>query len=461
MANNPIHDNRKSQGKDRIAPGPTGAVILGSLPEMARKGMVSFYLDLWRQYGDIARVKMGPMVIHQLIQPEHIHHVLVQNIDNYPKGFSHDKLRVALGYGLLTSEGDLWRRQRRLMAPTYTPRGVARFANIMLDATEEMIARWHTSYKQSDRLSINQEMMRLTMSVISRSMFGIDISHSFARAGQSLIEILEFTAKRTMAFIDPPLFLPTPGNQRYKKALSTIDNFIYDIIHKRRDQAPSDDLLNLLMNVRDEETGLLMDEKQLRDEVLITFFAGHETTALLLTWVWYLLSKHPDIEEKLHNELMQVLGGRMPTLEDIPQLSYTRMIIDETLRLYSPVAIIARDPLNDDIIDGFHIPAGSLITLTPYITHRHPDYWHNPEEFNPDRFLPDQERNRPKFSYYPFGSGPRICLGMHFALLEAVLVVADVAQQYRLRRIAGPEIKPEFVGTLRPSMDVGMTLEQR
>jgi cytochrome P450 len=450
-----------STPKTRVAPGPKGTAFLGSVPEMVRKGMVPFYVDLWRTYGDIVRIKMGPMVIHQLVNPEHVRHVLVQNMDNYPKGFSHDKLRVALGYGLLTSEGDLWRRQRKLMSPTYTPRGVARFAEIMVDSTEQMLSRWHTGFQQGKKLIVNQEMMRLTMSVISRSMFGMDISQSFALAGQALINILEFTAQRTMAFIDPPLFIPTPGNRRYQQALSMIDRFIYDIIHQRHEQPPSDDLLSLLMTVRDDETGQLMDEKQLRDEVLITFFAGHETTALLLTWAWYLLANHPEEEEKLHYELDHVLGGRLPTLEDIPNLPYTRRVIDETLRLYSPVAILARDPQKDDEIDGYTIPAGSLITVTPYITHRHPDFWRDPEKFDPDRFAPELERERPKFAYYPFGGGPRICLGIHFALLEAVLVIADVAQRYRLRRIVGQEVSAEFVGTLRPSADVQMTLEER
>lgn len=442
-------------------PGPKGTAFLGSIPEVARKGLVPFYVDLWKQYGDIARVKMGPMVIHQVVHPEYVRQVLVQKIDNYPKGFSHEKLRLALGYGLLTSEGDLWQRQRKLMAPTYTPRGVTRFAEIMVDSTEQMLDRWQAGFTPGQTLVVNQEMMRLTMSVISRSMFGLDISQSFAQAGEALLNILEFAAQRTMAFIDPPLFIPTPANRRFKQALATIDGFIYGILRQRREQPPADDLLNLLMTARDEETNQPMDEKQLRDEVLITFFAGHETTALLLTWAWYLLAAHPEEEAKLHAELDQVLGGRPPTLEDLPRLVYTRRVVDETLRLYSPVAIMARDPREDDELCGYHIPKGSLMTVTPYITHRHPEFWEAPERFDPERFTPEQEQKRPKFAYYPFGGGPRICLGIHFALLEAVLVLADVAQRYRLRRLPGPEIQAEFMGTLRPEREVVMRMEER
>lgn len=446
----------------KLAPGPRGSMLLGNVPDARRLGMVPFYLQTWRDFGDIIRLKMGPMVIHQVVRPEHVRHVLVQNAANYPKGFSHDKLRVSLGYGILTSEGDLWARQRKLMQPTYTPKAVGQYADIMVDATEKMLQRWQAQRKSSEPLVVNQEMMRLTMSVISRSMFGLDISEEFAEAGQALINILDFTAARTMAMIDPPLFIPTPANRRYKQSIHTVDSLLYKIIRQRRQQPPGDDLLWLLMNAKDEETGQTMDEKQLRDEVLITFFAGHETTALLLTWTWYMLAGHPEVEETLHAELGQVLGGRPPALQDLSNLPYTRMVLDETLRLYSPVAIIARDPVADDEIDGYHIPAGSLMVVTPYITHRHPEYWSDPDAFDPQRFRPEEVEKRPRYAYFPFGAGARICIGMHFALLEGTLVLADVAQRYRLAALPGAKpLGTEYVGTLRPAGDLLMTLQPR
>ncbi|MGD8599321.1 MAG: cytochrome P450, partial [Anaerolineae bacterium] len=197
------------------------------------------------------------------------------------------------------------------------------------------------------------------------------------------------------------------------------------------------------------------------DEVLITFFAGHETTAQLLTWAWYLFSEHPVVEERFHTELEEKLGGRSPGVDDVEGLSYTRMVMDETLRLYSPVAIMARDAVADDTIDGYEVPAGTIITVGPYMTHRHPEFWERPLEFYPDHFAPEQVEARPRYAYYPFGAGPRICLGKHFALLEGALVLAEVGQRYRPRLVPGQEIKSQWSGTLRPDGPVMMVLEER
>ena len=442
----------------KVAPGPQGLPVVGSINELRRKGILDFYLDVWQAYGDVAQVQMGPMTIHQFIRPEHVQHILVRNRDNYIKGLSHDRLRVPLGQGILTAEGELWRRQRRLMSPTYTPRSVDQFAEIMIDATRQMLVRWQ-ALPVGRVVPINLEMMRLTMSVISRSMFTIDIGEEFAEAGQAIAFILEFAAKRTVTLIDPPLWLPTPMNRKLKKALETLDGFLYGIITQRRQQPPGDDLLSILMHARDEETGEAMSDKQLRDEVLITFFAGHETTAQLLTWTWYLLAEHPDVDKRYQDELAKVLGGRSPALEKVPALTYTRMIIDETLRLYSPVAMMARDAVEADEIDGYLIPAGSMVTLTPYITHRHPEFWDRPQAFYPEHFAPERVDARPRYAYFPFGAGPRICLGKHFALLEAALVLGEVGQRYRPRLVPGQEIGLRWSGTLRPDRDVLMTLE--
>jgi cytochrome P450 len=441
----------------KTAPGPRGNIILGNLPEVQRKGFLKFYLDAWRDYGDVARYQMGPMVIHSIVRPEHVQHVLVKNAENYHKGLSHDKLRIALGNGLLTSEGPFWSRQRRLMSPTYTPRGVNRFAEIMTSAAADLLGAW----QPGRTIAVNQEMMVLAMNVISRSMFGVDIGEKYADAGRALGYILEFAAARTMSIIDPPLFIPTPANNRLKWALRTIDDFLYGIIAERRAQPPGDDLLYLLMSARDEETGETMDEKQLRDEVLITFFAGHETTAQLFSWTAYMLDQHPQVESRLHAELEEVLGGRTPTLDDIPRLVYTRQVVDEVLRLYSPVAVTARDVIETDEIGGYEIPAGSMVMVAPYLTHRHPEFWETPLQFNPEHFTPEAVKARPRYAYYPFGAGQRTCLGMHFALLEAVLVLGEALQRYRFRLLPGQEIEPVFMGTLRPCGDIMMKLEAR
>ncbi len=450
-----------AQSSKRLAPGPNNKSLFGSVSNMRRNGILQFYYDTWKEYGDLIRYQIGPMTMHVLVQPEHIQYVLVKNTENFRKGRSHAKIRLALGSGLLTSEGPFWQRQRRLMSPTYTPKGVTRFATIMTDAAQQMLVRWQEAQRDGSSLKVNAEMMRLTMTIISRSMFGVDISEGYAEVSQALRFILEFASTRSLSFIDPPLWIPTPRNRRMNGALQTIDEFLYGVIAERRNNPDSDYLLTLLMQARDEETGEYMSEKQLRDEALITFFAGHETTAQLMTWIWYTLARRPDIEEKLHSELAAVLGGRTPTVEDVPNLVYTRRVIDETLRLYPPVAVTARDVEKEDEIGGYEIPAGSMTVLAPYLTHRHPDFWAHPETFDPDHFLPDQIAARPRYAYYPFGAGQRICLGMHFALLEAVLVLAEAAQRFNLRLTSGQDIHPVMVGVMRPSSDLWMTVEPR
>jgi cytochrome P450 len=434
--------------------------VVGSLFEFRRQGILDFWTNVWREHGDVAQVRMGPMTLIQFVRPEHIQEILVRKADRFIKGFSHDTLRLPLGSGILTAEGSLWRRQRRLMASTYTPKAVRRYADIMLDATDKMLARWR-AVPEGTALRINVEMMRLAMSVISRSVFTIDIGEDFAEAGKALATILDFANLRTISLVNPPLWVPTPLNRRLKWALDTIDAFLYGIIAERRSQPPGDDLLWSLMQARDEETGEGMSEKQLRDEVLITFFAGHETTAQLLTWAWYLLAKHPNVEMQFHAELDRALGGRPPGTDDIETLIYTRMIMEETLRLYSPVASMARDAIDDNEVDGYPVPAGSIVTLTPYITHRHPEFWAQPDGFYPEHFAPEAVQARPRYAYYPFGAGPRVCLGKHFALLEATLILAEVGQRYRLRLASDQPVGVRWSGTLRPDRDVLMTLESR
>ena len=412
-----------SQTAGKLAPGPRGLPVIGSIGALRAKGPFDFWFDLWREYGDVARAQMGPQTLMQFVRPEHVQHILVKNKDNYVKGMSHDTLRIPLGTGILTAEGELWRRHRRLMSPTYTPRAVQRFANIMLDATHKMLARWR-EIPTGSAVAVNLEMMRLTMSVISRSIFTVDIGEDFSEAGHALTQILDFASERSVSLLTLPLSVPTPGNRRMNRALATIDQFLYGIIDDRRKKPPGDDLLSLLMQMRDKETGEGMSEKQLRDEVLITFFAGHETTAQLLTWAWYLLSKHPEVEVQFHAELEEILGGRTPQAEDVEGLVYTRMIMDETLRLYSPVAIMARDALEDDEVGGYAVPAGCIVTVSPYMTHRHTEFWEHPLGFYPDHFAAEQVKTRPRYAYYPFGAGPRTCLGKHFALLEGALVLA-------------------------------------
>lgn len=444
------------------APGPRGLPWLGSALDMGSQGMIQFWENLWHAYGDVVRVQVGPITQHLIVRPEHIKHVLVDNAANYWKGIGMTKLKLSLGTGLFTNEGESWRRQRRLMQPPFTPRGVNQFGPTMIDAIERLLAGWHTEAPGAKTLDINQEMMNLAMSVIARTMFNVDVTKAAADAAIAFTYVLEFLSTKSMALIDLPRSVPTPSNVRFNRAMSTIDSFIRGIIQQRQAEAdPPQDLLTMLLSARDEETGQGMSEQQVRDEVITIFFAGHETTAQALTWTWFLLAQHPEAEAKLHAELAQVLGGRMPTLDDIPQLPYTRMVLDEAMRIYPPIWVFVRDAIADDEIGGYHIPAGSMIVFSQYITHRHPAYWEDPLSFEPERFSPERAKDRPRYAYFPFGGGPRVCIGKEFALLEGVLALAAIGQRYRLRLAPGQSIAPKMVGTLRPNGPVMMRLERR
>ena len=445
----------------RTAPGPRGKFLVGNLFDAREAGLLDYHVKAWRAHGDVVRFQMGPLTMLQVVRPEHIQQVMVSNAKNYVKGLSHENLRRTIGDGILTAEGEAWQRQRRLMQPTYTPKGVAQFADIMGDATRKLLAGWDARASVAP-VAINQEMMHVTMSVISRSMFGLDIGEHFKETGDGLRYLLQHVSERGLSSIDWPAWVPTESNRRLKNAVRVVDEFLYGVIRERRAHGLGEDLLSLLMTARDAETGEVMSEKQLRDEVLITFFAGHETTAQTLTWTWAMLAQHPDVEARLWDELARVLAGRSPTLDDIGALTYTRQVIDETLRLYSPVAVMARDAVAADVIGDYAVAPGNLILLLPFMTHRHPEFWENPDAFDPEHFAPERVKDRPRYAYVPFGAGPRTCLGMHFALMEAVLILAEIAQRYQIR-LADPnqELAFDWAGTLRPKGDLPMTLHAR
>lgn len=436
--------------------GPKGLPGIGSLLDFRREGALDFYHTLWQRYGDVASATIGPIKFVVVVRPEHIQHVLVKHPEKYIKGLSHEKLRVAIGNGILTLEGEKWYRQRKLMQPTYTPKNIKAFATIMTDESQNLIGRWQNQLSPDRVVDINQEMTKTTMKVISRTMFGLDMDENFREAARALITLLEYTSASTNSLIDMPLFIPTPGNQRLKHAKQVLREFLMGVIQARRTNGLSDDLLSMLMSSRDEETGNMMTDEQLHDEALITFFAGHETTASLLTWTWFLLSKHPEVEAKLHAELACVLKGRTPTLDDLPNLTYTRMVLDEALRLYSPVPLLARDAVEEDELAGYHIPKGTMVVAMPYATHRHPQYWQKPLEFYPEHFEAAAVAQRPRYAYFPFGSGQRICIGLHFAHMEAALILADVAQRFQLRLAQPNNGRLTYVGVARPKQPIMM-----
>lgn len=468
-----MQENQQKQATapaNRYPAGPRGLPVLGNLPAMQRAGMLPFYQKVWRDYGDLVHLRMGPLHQYLLVQPDHIRHLLVSNADNYCKGIGFRKLQLTLGNGLFLSEGELWRRQRRLMQPPFTHKGIQPFADDMIWATEKMLDRWHTAARQQATLDINVEMMRLAMRIIGRTMFSADIDEDALAAGAAFSYVLNFVSERSVTLLDVPMFIPTAANCRFHASMRLLTSYVHSIIAQRAAQgnaqpAERKDLLALLLEARDEETGRGMSEQQLHDEVMTIFFAGHETTAQALTWTWYLLAQHPQVEEQLHAELAQVLGGRNPTAADLLHLPYTRMVFQEAMRLYPPIVFFVRDAINHDEIGGYAIAPRSMMLLSPYLTHHHPGLWENPQQFDPERFrtatMQGIVEGRPHYAYFPFGGGQRTCLGDKFALMEGQMVLATIAQRYQLRLLPGFVAQPQAIGTLRPANGMPMQLQAR
>ena len=440
-------------------PGPRGLPVLGSALQMGRRNILSNYLELQRQYGDIIFVKLGPLNGYILCSPEYVHHVLVKNQKNYIKGIGYDGLRLLIGQGVLTSEGEVWRQQRRLMQPPFTPTAITQFADMMIEITQRLLDRWQPYAEQGQELVMDAEMLHLTMSIIGRAMFSIDLGEESTEVGAAFEGAFGFIPSRGGLAL--PLSLPLPAHRRFQDNLEVINHFIEARIAAGRRNPAQNDLLSMLLRARDEETGQALSATDLRDEAVTLFFAGFETTARSLTWGWYLLAKHPEVQARLAAEADRVLQGRAPTIDDLFQLNYTRQVVDETLRLYPPTALLARQNVEADEIGGYPIPAGSMIILAPYLVQRYPGLWPDPERFDPERFTPQAAEARPKTAYIPFASGPRVCLGNNFALLEMVYAMSMAAGRYRLEMAEDEEIPFELVGTMRPTKPLRVKVQRR
>jgi cytochrome P450 len=414
------------------------------------------------EYGDVVYYRMGPMHVYLVNDPDGIKHVLQDNQRNYVKGIGYEALEPALGRGLLLSEGDFWRRQRRLAQPAFHRQRMAGLADVMAGSTSAMLERWSKNAVSGEPLDIAAEMMRLTLGIVSRTLLGFDVSGEADKIGQAMARALEETNRRALTPIRLDARLPTRRNLAFKRDIKTLDTVVYRIIEERRKRGgnvgPKGDLLDMFMEVRDEDTGESMNDKQLRDEVMTMFLAGHETTANLLAWTFMLLSKNPGIARKVRAEAEEVLGGRVPGFEDAGRLRYTAMVLEEALRLFPPAWVIAREALGDDEVCGYRVPKGSIIVLCSYVVHRLPKLWPNPEGFDPERFNPDTQPERHKYSYFPFGGGPRVCIGSGFAMMEAQLIVAMALSRYRLDLVPGHPIVLDPLITLRPKHGIRMTV---
>ena len=443
--------------KDEAAlpPGPRGLPVIGNALQMGGSD-VRRLLTLRETYGDIVHMKVGKMNAYVLFNPDHVHHVLVKNQKNYVKGMGYDGLRLMLGQGLVTSDGETWLQDRRLMGPFFTPAAVTRYNAMMVEVIQTMLDRWQSFADSGQVMDMDEEMMQLTMSIIGRAMFSIDLGNEMEEVGQALREAFAFIPSRTMSGGLLPLSLPLPSHRRFQHNMQVIDAFIASRIEQGRKQG-GEDILSILLKAQDNETGYQLSDRQLRDEVATLFFAGFETTARSLSWGWYLLSKHPAAAEKLAEEARRELKDGEPV--DVSKLRYSRKVVDETLRIYPPTAMLARQNVEEDAIGGYTIPPGSMIVLVPYFVHRYPGIWKDPETFDPERF--EDGGSHPKPAYIPFASGPRVCLGNSFALLEMVLTFSMASARYKFTRTETDEIVEEFAGTLRPNRTLWVKVDNR
>ena len=443
-------------------PGPGSRPPLDDLRTL-RDGPHAFLLQIARQYGDIVRYPVGPLAAYLVVHPDGVKHVLQDNAKNYSKDtFQYNLLSSITGRGLLTSDGDFWLRQRRLAQPAFHRQRIAGFAGLMTAYAEAMLARWEDFAARGEPIDVAAEMMHLALQIVGKALFSIEIGDAADELAQATLVVLDHIVGRARTFGMVPQWLPTPGNLRYRKALAVLEDAVNaTIAQRRRDPGNTADLLAMLMSARDAETGQGMSDRQLRDEMMTILIAGHETVASALAWTWYLLATDPAAEAKLHAELAAVLGGRTPQVDDLPDLRYTQAVFEEALRLYPPAWIITRKALADDEILGCRVPANALVVASPYVTHRQAATWADPEAFDPDRFSEVRAAGRPRFAYYPFGGGPRLCIGDQFAMTEAKLIIATFAQRCRLTRVPDHPIAVEPGVTLRPKYGLLMQIELR
>lgn len=393
--------------------------------------------------------------------PDKVKHIMQDNNKNYVKSSGYDALKNLLGNGLLTSEGDFWRKQRRLMQPAFHRDRLASFVKLYVDCAQELIEEWN-ELESGTEVDVSAAFMELTLKIVTRAMFSTDVGDAIEVVNREFDYANERLINRVTAPIPLPLWFPLPHVQKERKSYAAIKQVVIDIIEKRRSSTERyDDLLGMLMEVEDADTGEKMSNEQILDEVITIFLAGHETTAVALTWLFHCLDENPEVVDKLIEEEKLVLGGKNPTVENLRSLEYTKMALDETLRLYPPVWVIGRQSIGDDKLGEFDIPNNSNCLIPVYYIHRDPKFWDNPTAFIPERFTKENSKGRHKFVYFPFGGGPRLCIGNNFALMEMQAIVPMVVRAFSLKKKKGFEFKREPLITMRPSPHMVMSLTKR
>ena len=443
--------------KITLPPGPNGIALIRPLYHFTHQPL-DFIISTQRKYGDTARFRFLKIPVYFFNRPSLIEEILITQNAKFIKSADLREGNRVLGNGLLTSEGDFWRRQRKLAQPAFHRDRVTAYAPVMTGYAEQVLDTW----KDGETREIRGEMMQLTLRIAARTLFGADLEADTVRIiGESLTAaIQQFDARVKTGFLLPSNW-PTPGNIRSRKAVDRLDEILHRIIDRRRNaSAETEDLLSMLLSARDD-TGAGMDGKQLRDEVMTLLLAGHETTATTLAWTFYLLAQNPHAEAQLLAELQAAIPGRVPACEDLPKLRFAEAIIRESLRLYPPAWAMGRQAVEDCAIGGYYVPRKTTIYMSQWVVHRDARYFDEPDEFLPERWMDSLQKTLPRFAYFPFGGGPRVCIGASFAMMEATLLLATIASRFRMTIVPGQTIKLWPSITLRPRNGIQMALSKR
>lgn len=440
-----------------LPPGPKPATFLGGSLRDFMSHRLDFFLQTARTYGDLASFRFGPRRIFLASHPDLIEQVLVTDARHYIKHFGARMYKPVLGNGLVTSEGEFWLRQRKLSQPAFLKNRVLGYAPVMGELTRQMLARW----RPGERVDVHFEFSGLTSAIALKTLFGLDDHEDRETFVGALRQAFFMLSEKFRSLIRVPLWVPTPRNLRLKRAIAHLNGVVdgYIAVGRARKE-PGDDLLSRLVTAQDDD-GSKMTDRQLRDEAMTLYLAGHETTALTLSWSWLLLAQHPKAEEKLVAEWKRVLGGRTPTPDDLPNLPYTDAVITEAMRVYPPVYLIGREATRDLELGGYRVQKGTTVFMSQWVSHRDPRYFPDPEQFRPERWEDGLAKRLPKYAYYPFGGGPRVCIGNTFALMEAAILLATVGQRYRFTQAedAVIDLNPQI--TLLPAHGIPAVLELR